>query len=119
MTEVIRTVREWKEKRNALQAAGKTLGFVPTMGALHDGHLSLVKKRQMDNNSTLVSIFVNSTQFNDPLDLKKYPRDLESDLAKLKALGVDSVFTPDHSELYPDGYRYRVMETERSKVLCG
>ncbi len=87
---------------NSLRALKKTIGFVPTMGALHDGHLSLVALSTKETDVTVVSIFVNPTQFNDANDLKNYPRTLESDLEKLKPLNVDYVFVPYENEMYPE-----------------
>lgn len=82
---------------------GNTVGFVPTMGALHQGHITLVKKSIKDNDLTIVSIFINPTQFNDKKDLAKYPRTLEADLGKLIPTGVDVVFAPSILEIYPEG----------------
>ena len=99
-------------------AIGK-VGFVPTMGALHEGHFALVELARKECDVVFVSIFVNPTQFNDPKDLEKYPRPLEKDLASLKTLGVDYVFLPQPSDIYADNYRFEVREKELSKVLCG
>jgi pantoate--beta-alanine ligase len=82
---------------------GNTIGFVPTMGALHRGHITLVKKSIKENDLTIVSIFVNPTQFNDKKDLAKYPKALDADLEKLIPTGVDVVFAPSIHEIYPDG----------------
>ena len=79
---------------------GETIGFVPTMGALHDGHLSLVDKSQLQNDVTVVSIFVNPLQFNNVTDLEKYPRTIEQDLELLEKQGVDIVFVPTENNLY-------------------
>lgn len=83
-----------------LKSKGFTIGLVPTMGALHQGHLSLIESAKKDNDIVVVSIFVNPTQFNNPADLEKYPRTLEEDLAKLKSVDCDMVFTPSADEMY-------------------
>lgn len=89
----------FKSKENHI----KSIGFVPTMGALHKGHLSLVRSSLLQNDITVVSIFVNPIQFNNKEDLIKYPRTLNDDFTKLKSVGCDVVFTPDYKEIYPDG----------------
>ena len=109
----------WRGQRLAQVRAGLTLGFVPTMGALHEGHLSLVRRSREENDLTLVSIFVNPTQFDDPADLAKYPRTLETDLATLETEGADFVFRPREPDLYADDYRYRVTEIGLSTVMEG
>ena len=103
---VSHTIPEWLERRRAL--AGQSIGFVPTMGALHRGHASLVERCRHENRVVAVSIFVNPTQFNDPKDLDRYPRTIENDLALLRDLGADEVLLPTQSELYPRGYRFRI-----------
>lgn len=119
MTTVFDAPLPWREERLAQIRAGQTLGFVPTMGALHEGHRSLVRRSKAENARTLVSIFVNPTQFDDPADLARYPRPLESDLAVLRAEGADFVFLPRQPDLYADGYRYRISETDLSTVMEG
>ena len=93
-----------KELRAALSGSGKSeqVGFVPTMGALHQGHVSLVERAVMENETAVVSIFVNPTQFNDVSDLELYPRTLESDLRLLEATGCRYVFAPSEKEIYPE-----------------
>lgn len=86
-----------------LKLSNKTIGFVPTMGALHDGHISLVDQSKKKNDYTVVSIFVNPTQFNNPEDLKKYPRTEETDTALLESAGADAVFIPLVETIYPQG----------------
>jgi pantoate--beta-alanine ligase len=90
------------------------------MGALHAGHASLLARARAENDLVALSIFVNPTQFNQASDLEKYPRTVEADLETARAAGVDAVLMPkDPGELYPEGYRYRVIENEFSKDLCG
>jgi len=100
------TLAAWRVRRDSL--AGKTIGFVPTMGALHTGHASLVDQCRRENDIVVVSIFVNPSQFNDPKDLERYPRTWAEDLAMLEWLGVDDVVAPSAAEMYPHGYRYRL-----------
>jgi pantoate--beta-alanine ligase len=93
--------RDWTR---AHHRAGETIAFVPTMGALHEGHLSLVRQARQACTRTVVSIYVNPTQFDNPDDLAKYPRTLARDLELLEQAGVDAVYLPDTAEMYPDGY---------------
>jgi len=109
----------WREERTRQLARGVTLGFVPTMGALHDGHLSLVARSRAENDRTLVSIFVNPTQFNDAADLQAYPQPLVRDLELLRGAGADFVLLPRRDDIYPDGYMYKVVETSLSRTLEG
>lgn len=108
---------EWKRLRKSL--GNKTLGFVPTMGNLHLGHESLLAKSIQENEITVLSIFVNPTQFNDQKDFQNYPKTLEDDLALAQSLGVNYVFLPNADMMYPDGYRYQVQEADLSQKLEG
>ena len=96
------TIKETSEYLSGQKAAGKTIGFVPTMGALHEGHLELMRRARKENDLLVVSIFVNPIQFNNPDDLEKYPRTLEDDIEKLKSVGCDVLFAPDVDEMYPE-----------------
>lgn len=87
-----------------LRRENKTVGFVPTMGSLHEGHFSLVRAARAQCDIVVVSIFVNPTQFNDPKDLEKYPRDLTADAAKLAEFDVDYIYAPEGTEIYPEGF---------------
>lgn len=95
---IIETNSFLKKKRNE----GKTIGFVPTMGALHEGHLELMRQAKKENDLLVVSIFVNPTQFNNPEDLTKYPRDFEADKNLLIKVGCDVLFSPEVEEMYPE-----------------
>lgn len=106
----------WREARRGISG---TIGFVPTMGALHRGHAALLERSVADCDHTVMSVFVNPTQFNDAGDLAHYPRTLDADLAVARELGVDSVILPDYRALYPDDFRYRIEESSFSRELCG
>ena len=114
---VSETIAEWRLRRREHQ--GRSIGFVPTMGALHEGHGSLVERCREENDVVVVSIFVNPTQFNDPSDLDRYPRTMESDLQYLETLGVDEVFFPRQTDMYPHGYRFRVEPETSAQVMEG
>ena len=101
------------------ELAGKKVGFVPTMGGLHNGHLSLVNRAKAENEITVVSVYLNETQFNDKNDLVTYPANFDDDCALLEGAGVDYLFAPKYDVMYPDDYRYMVTEKEFSKLLCG
>jgi pantoate--beta-alanine ligase len=118
-TRIFRSLPEWRDFRTHEIRRGRSLGFVPTMGALHQGHLALVRRARMENETAAVSIFVNPTQFNDPGDLAAYPRTFDQDLAKLESLGTEYVLAPQYEELYADGFRYRVSESSVSNELEG
>ncbi len=114
---IFRTLNDWRDERRRWHS--QNIGFVPTMGALHAGHLSLVAKARQENPRVAVSLFVNPTQFDAPDDLANYPRDTENDLRLLKAAGVDAVLMPDAEQLYPDDYAYQIREKVFSRDLCG
>ncbi len=98
---VIHKIVDLQNELFTLRKQGKSIGFVPTMGALHEGHASLVRRSVQDNDVTVVSVFVNPTQFNDKNDLKNYPRDLEADCRLLETCKADFVFAPEVEEMYP------------------
>ena len=110
------TVAEWMSRRQALSGS---IGFVPTMGALHCGHAALVERCRAENEVAVASIFINPAQFNDPADLDRYPRTLERDLELLECLGTDEVLAPPASELYPQGRRFRIEEEPLSQPMEG
>jgi pantoate--beta-alanine ligase len=114
--QVFDSLQGWRAWRSGITSA---IGFVPTMGALHRGHLALLQRSLAENPVTVASIYVNPTQFNNADDLKKYPRPDAQDLAMLQDAGVDAVLMPVYAELYPDGYRYRLVESELSLRFCG
>lgn len=117
---IVRSREELRAARADLVAAGAaSLGFVPTMGYLHEGHLSLVRAAQQDNAAVAVSIFVNPTQFGEGEDLDAYPRDLDRDLALLEAAGVDLVWTPGVTDVYPSGFDTYVVPGGVAEVLEG
>lgn len=98
----LKKISETTQYLQEQKRSGKTIGFVPTMGALHEGHLELMRRAKAENDILAVSIFVNPIQFNNPEDLKKYPRDLEKDSKLLKRIGCDVLFIPDVEEMYPE-----------------
>ena len=116
---IIKTIEEWRKIFRALKKEEKTVGLVPTMGALHKAHISLVENSTNENEITAVSIFVNPTQFNNPDDLNNYPETWKDDVAKLEEAGVDYLLYPAYDDMYGDDYRYKVIETEYSGDLCG
>ncbi len=108
-----------EEMRHWRKSQSQSIGFVPTMGALHDGHRSLLDRSVKENEFTVLSIFVNPAQFNNPNDLAKYPKTWEADLRMAEDVGVTAVFAPTKDLMYPDEYKYRVIENELSAKFCG
>lgn len=104
----------WRRVRDSDAWAGRKIGFVPTMGALHAGHAALLARARDENERVVLSVFVNPTQFNDPTDLAKYPRTLETDVA-LAAPYIDAVLAPTADEMYPDRYAFRITESDLSR----
>lgn len=116
---VIRTIAELRDALRAPRRAGRTIGLVPTMGAFHEGHLSLMRRARRDCDVVVVSLFVNPTQFNDPADLEKYPRDHHRDEALAAELGVDLLFAPPAQEVYPPGFATAVSVAGITETLEG
>jgi len=117
--EIIRHIPEMQQWSEKQRLAGKRVAFVPTMGFLHEGHLSLVREGKQKGDVVVVSIFINPIQFNQQEDFAKYPRDLESDQELLAALGVDALFYPEAPEMYPEGFQTAVTVEKVSEPLCG
>lgn len=116
---IVRTVADLRAQVGAWKTAGEIVGVVPTMGALHDGHLSLARAARRDCKRVITTIFVNPKQFNNPDDLKKYPRTEEADAALLATVPVDLIFAPQPEEVYPDGFHTTVSVGGVSEPLEG
>ena len=116
---VVDTIAQLRSYLAATCAEGKSIGLVPTMGALHEGHASLVERSVRENGVTVVSVFVNPTQFNDKGDLERYPRTLEADCRLLEGLGADCVFAPTVEEVYPEPDTRQFDFTPLDKVMEG
>ena len=112
INEVRRAVKKWRSE-------GKSVGFVPTMGYLHEGHASLIEKSVKENDKTVVSVFVNPMQFGPKEDLANYPRDIDRDCALCESIGADLVFNPDPEEMYSDGFCSYVDMSILTEELCG
>lgn len=117
--QVVKTIREVREIVKAWHREGLSVGLVPTMGYLHEGHQSLIAKSVEQNDRTVVSVFVNPIQFGPTEDLEAYPRDLERDIQKVTEAGGDLIFNPEPSEMYPDHFTSFVDTTETTELLCG
>lgn len=116
--QIYHSIVEWQKVRQKMPEH-LTIGFIPTMGNLHMGHMSLVTASKSADDFTAVSIFVNKTQFNNKNDFNSYPRTLDADLQKLKDAGVDCCILPSDQEMYPDGYTYQINEVKFSNELEG
>ncbi len=116
---VIRTVADMGEEALAIIRSSKSYGFVPTMGALHEGHVSLIRRAANENDIVAVSIFVNPTQFNENDDFEKYPRNIEADLALAEEAGADIVFNPEPEDMFSDKRDTLVMPNKLTNHLCG
>ena len=108
-----------KKKLSKFTYNKKSLGFVPTMGGIHSGHISLIKRSIDECEMTIVSIFVNKQQFNNKKDFVKYPRVFNTDIAKLKKLKIDILYMPKHKDIYPGGYNKKIKISAFKKKLCG
>ncbi len=117
--QVITTVKEMQALSKKMKAEGRSIGFVPTMGALHEGHMSLVRSSINDNDITIVSIFINPTQFGPNEDFNRYPKDHKGDMKKISALNVEAVFLPGVAEIYPKGFSTFLYVGGIGGVLCG
>lgn len=114
---IFSSISEWQAYRSKLQES--PLGFVPTMGALHQGHLSLVETSRSKDALTVVSIFINPKQFDESVDFEAYPANYQQDLKHLEEAGIDAVLLPDASQMYTDDYRFKVTENDFSRRFCG
>ena len=116
---IIRTLNELREMTGGWRGAGEVIGVVPTMGALHQGHLSLVRAAKEACDRVIVTIFVNPKQFNNPEDLENYPRTEHDDAKKLASFEVDAIYVPDGAQMYPDGFATNVSVSGLTDMLCG
>lgn len=116
---IIRSLKKMSDFSKKTGRRGKTIGFVPTMGALHAGHTSLIRRAREESDIVVVSIFVNPIQFGPREDYQRYPRNLKADGRLCRREGVDVLFYPDHRRMYPDNYRTYVAVRELSDYLCG
>ncbi len=116
---VFRKISEIKDFIKKQKSIGKKIAFVPTMGALHFGHLSLIEKAKQHGDVVISSIFVNRAQFNDLSDFEKYPRQEQDDLEKLKNSNIDAVFLPSHDEMFANDFSFKLIPTKLVDCLCG
>ena len=116
---VVKTIAELKDIVHSVKAQGQTIGLVPTMGYLHEGHLTLATKASQDNDVVMMSIFVNPTQFGPNEDFDSYPRDLPRDVKLAQSVGVDVIFAPSVEEMYPTDGGIRIYAGRQATILCG
>lgn len=116
---VIKTIKEVREIVSSWRRDGLSVGLVPTMGYLHEGHQSLISKSVSENDRTVVSVFVNPIQFGPNEDLEAYPRDLKRDMEAVEAVGGDLIFNPEPAEMYPSHFTSFIDTTETTELLCG
>lgn len=116
---IISTITEMQQQMQKLKSEGNSIGYVPTMGFLHEGHMSLMKRARKENEVVVLSIFVNPLQFGPNEDLDAYPRDFERDHRIAESEGVDYIFYPSAEEMYPNNPSVKVTVVDRSNVLCG
>lgn len=116
---VVKTIKEVREIVSSWRRDGLTVGLVPTMGYLHEGHQSLISKSVSENDRTVVSVFVNPIQFGPNEDLEAYPRDLKRDMEAVEAVGGDLIFNPEPAEMYPSHFTSFIDTAETTELLCG
>ena len=117
--QLLQTIQELRAYVANVKAANKTIGFVPTMGALHDGHLTLAKAAKSEHDVAIMSVFVNPTQFGPNEDFDAYPRDLARDVQLATSVGVDAVFAPSIEDMYPHDGGIRIHAGRQATILCG
>ena len=117
--EVITKINEMRTRVLSVKYSKKSIGFVPTMGALHDGHISLIRSAKKENDELIVSIYLNPTQFDNNEDFDKYPRQLDKDIEIIRKENADVVFAPSNEEMYPNGFCTNVRQNRLTEALCG
>jgi pantoate--beta-alanine ligase len=116
---IIRTIKRLRQVLGQYRRKGEAVGFVPTMGALHSGHMSLIRAARRENDKVVVSIFVNPTQFGPAEDYQRYPRTFRQDALSCRREGVDIIFVPEAKEMFPAGYKTFVTVEDLSQLMCG
>jgi pantoate--beta-alanine ligase len=117
--EVITKINKMQTRVHSVKDSKKSIGFVPTMGALHDGHISLMRSARKENDELIVSIYLNPTQFDNNEDFDKYPRQLDKDIEIIRKENADVVFAPSNEEIYPNGFCTNVRQNRLTEALCG